>query len=92
MTRSCPHCRSIQIQWKARAQKWECQDCEARFDGDPPAIAPDPLADVESAYLDRAKALAHHADWVDAVETGVASFPVPEQTVGNTENCRGQSR
>ena len=69
MTTTCPHCGSPQVQWKTKAQKWECHDCERRFDGDPPAIAPDPLADAESAYLQRAKALANPADWVDAIET-----------------------
>jgi tetratricopeptide (TPR) repeat protein len=66
---TCPSCQSTQTSWKTKAQKWECRECEERFDGAPPDIAPDPLAESESAWLHRAKALATNAPWVGAIET-----------------------
>ena len=29
----CPNCSSADTTWKAKAEKWECNSCEERFDG-----------------------------------------------------------
>ena len=74
MLANCPYCGSTQAHWKVKAQEWECQNCEERFEADPPSIAPDPLIDIESTCLHRAKALASNAGWGDAIE---ACWPGP---------------
>ncbi len=33
---ACPLCRSVSVTYKAKAEEWECQDCEERFPGPPP--------------------------------------------------------
>jgi tetratricopeptide (TPR) repeat protein len=37
----CPHCSSTDTTWKAKAAKWECNSCEERFAGEPPAGNPE---------------------------------------------------
>lgn len=37
MTTPCPHCSSAETVFKAKAGKWECNSCETRFEGPPPA-------------------------------------------------------
>jgi hypothetical protein len=37
----CPHCSSIDTTWKSKAGKWECNACEERFEGEPPADKPE---------------------------------------------------
>jgi tetratricopeptide (TPR) repeat protein len=37
----CPYCSSIDTTWKSKATKWECNSCEERFAGEPPADQPE---------------------------------------------------
>ena len=37
----CPHCSSTDTAWKSKAAKWECNACEERFEGEPPADQPE---------------------------------------------------
>jgi len=37
----CPYCSSIDTTWKSKATKWECNSCEERFAGGPPADQPE---------------------------------------------------
>lgn len=39
----CPHCSSTDTTWKSKAAKWECNACEERFEGEPPAENPESL-------------------------------------------------
>ena len=39
----CPHCSSPDTTWKSKAAKWECNACEDRFEGEPPAENPESL-------------------------------------------------
>jgi 3-methyladenine DNA glycosylase/8-oxoguanine DNA glycosylase/tetratricopeptide (TPR) repeat protein len=48
----CPHCSSIDTTWKSKAAKWECNACEERFAGEPPADEPEsvrPLLPAKAA-------------------------------------------
>lgn len=36
-TTHCPHCGDSRIAYKNKASIWECQNCEERFAGAPPA-------------------------------------------------------
>ena len=65
----CPHCGSAKVKWRPKVQAWECCDCEERFPGPPPADNPDPIADVESTYRSRARALANHTMWIETICT-----------------------
>lgn len=73
-TTTCPHCGSPHTQWKLKVQKWDCLECEERFEAPPPEAAPDPLAEAEAAFLGRAKALANSAAWLDRLQT---EWPAP---------------
>ena len=71
---TCPHCGSARTAWKAKSRVWECLDCEERFDAAPPADLHDPLATVEDAFAQRARALAESPAWVPAI---VDAWPAP---------------
>jgi len=70
----CSQCGSARTAWKAKSRVWECLDCEARLDAPPPADLPDPLASVEDAFAQRARALADSPLWVQSI---IDSWPAP---------------
>lgn len=49
MHQTCPHCSSTDSTWKAKVAKWECNDCEERFDGPAPdSASPSPSSDLRA--------------------------------------------
>ncbi|OZB76271.1 MAG: hypothetical protein B7X36_04170, partial [Thiomonas sp. 14-64-326] len=70
----CPFCGSGRTAWKAKSKVWECLDCEKSFDPPPPEVLPDPLASVEDAFAQRARALADSPSWVQSI---IDSWPAP---------------
>jgi len=48
----CPQCSSAETTWKSKAAEWECNSCEERFEGEPPAGNPEsvrPLLPAKAA-------------------------------------------
>jgi tetratricopeptide (TPR) repeat protein len=73
---TCTKCGSDNTVWKTKAQQWECEACEGRFDATAPGQdhIPDPLADAESDFLRRARDLAESPAWLDNIP---AKWPTP---------------